>query len=336
MRIDHLSLLELTQAPRRAAVLRAGLELGVFDGLAVGPATAEEVAARYDAAPRGMRILLNALAAVGLVRASAGRYELDGDAARLLARSSPDYFGESLLLTASSQEWTALGRLAEAVRHGGTVLAENAETPGYGFWPSLARTPTWHTYPLADVLAGEVSGWSADRPQLDILDVACGHGLYGYTVAAACPQATVRSLDWANVLAEAQVHAKRLGVADRVEFTPGDMFTAPLGGPYDLTLITNVLHHFAPDRATAMLRRLRAVTRPGGLLGAVVIPTGEGDPADDPVPHLFAAVMLTWTSGGESHSLDGYRAMFAEAGYGRPRVLAAPEGGPLRLLLAGT
>jgi 2-polyprenyl-3-methyl-5-hydroxy-6-metoxy-1,4-benzoquinol methylase len=331
--VTPLSLLQMSQGARRAAILRAGLRLNVFDGLADGPLTPAEVSAALPAAERGVRILLNALAAIGVVRTDGIRYWLD-ESARILSRTSPDYFGDALMLTLSDFEWSALGGLAEAVQAGGTVLPENAESPGYGFWPELARNPTWHTYPLADKLAEVVKEWAKDRQTLAVLDVACGHGLYGFTVAAACPQATVRSVDWDNVLPETARHAEKLGVRDRTELVAGDMFEVPLGGPYDLCLITNVLHHFSAERATEMLRRLAEVTRPGGRIGVVAIPANEEDPAEDPVPHLFSAVMLAWTKEGESHTLVDYRKMFADSGLSEPQVYASDQGGPLRLLLA--
>ena len=136
-----------------------------------------------------------------------------------------------------------------------------------------------------------------------------------------------------RVLDVATVHARRLGVFDRVELTPGDMFTEPLDGPYDLTLITNVLHHFSTERATEMLRRLAAVTKPGGHIGIVAITADRDLPAEDPVPHLFSALMLAWTRGGESHSVDDYRAMLTDSGFGPPSLHTLPAI-PLRLMLA--
>jgi C-methyltransferase len=331
--IDEFTLLEMAQAVRRAGVLCAALDLAVFDGMADGPVESHELARQLHVHPRGMLVLLRALAAIGLLHTDGARYRLVPGVDRVLVSSSPDFFGETLRLAVSRYEWDALGRLSEAVRRGGTVLDENAETPEYPFWEDLARTPTPHTPLVADLLADVLAPWVAGRPRLEVLDVACGHGLYGFTVARRHPQARVRSVDWANVLRVAREHAGRLGVLDRVELTAGDMFDTPLGGPYDLTLVTNVLHHFSAERVTVMLRRLADVTRPDGRIGIVAITADARDPASDPVPHLFSALMLAWTHEGESHSLDRYRELLAATGFGEPTVHGL-QGVPLRLLVA--
>ncbi|MFI6560799.1 methyltransferase [Streptomyces sp. NPDC050534] len=331
--VDEFTLMNMAQAVRRAGVLCAGLDLDVFDTMAAGPADPETIAAQLGAPLRGIRVLLRALAAIRLLQTDGERFWLSPGADRVLVRSSPGYFGDLLRLAVSRYEWEAMGRLSEAVRQGGTVLDTNAETPGYGFWEDLARNPTPHTPPVADLLAETLAPWATGRERLDILDVACGHGLYGYTVAQRYPQARVRSVDWANVLEYSRGHAERLGVLDRVELTPGDMFEVPLDGPYDLSLITNVLHHFSPERAGEMLSRLAQVTRPGGRIGIVAITADGRDPASDPVPHLFAALMLGLTHEGESHPLETYQDILAGAGFGEPRLHQLP-GVPLRLLLA--
>ncbi|MFI1913916.1 class I SAM-dependent methyltransferase [Nocardia sp. NPDC020380] len=333
MRITELDLLQLTQTVRRVAILRAAIKLRVFDSMAAGPATAADIAAGHDLDARGTRILLDSLVAIGMLHTADSRYRLAAGATELLVSTSAGYFGAAIELTASDYEWEALGRLADSVRQGGTVLDQHAELPDYPFWTDLARNPTAHTAFVAGLLADTVAPRVSAAGWFDVLDVACGHGLYGFGVAQRFPTARIRSVDWQDVLGVAAAHARELGVAERVEFTPGDMFTVDLAGPYDLTLITNVLHHFSAERATVMLRRLASVTKPGGLIGIVAITADREAPRADPVPHLFSALMLAWTHGGESHSLDDYCAMLTASGFTAPTVHTLPAI-PLRLLLA--
>lgn len=70
--ISRESLLGMMQAYKTTSLLRTGVSMGVFDCLAEGPVDAETAAGRLGSHPRGMRILLNALAAVGLVEERAG------------------------------------------------------------------------------------------------------------------------------------------------------------------------------------------------------------------------------------------------------------------------
>jgi C-methyltransferase len=323
----------MMQAYKTTALLRTAVELGVFDILADRPATAVALAEKCGSDPRGTRILLDALTAVRLLDRDGECYRLPDGAAALLARDSPQYLGDMVKVMSSDWEWDALKRLTEAVRHGGTVLDEHAETAEFDYWVDFAAYASAIAVPTAQVMSDALAPWAAGRDPLRVLDMACGHGIYGYTFCQRNPGARVCSLDWPKVLPVAERHAQRLGVHDRVELLAGDMFTAPLGGPYDLVMITNVLHHFSEKRATELLRRAAEVLRPDGRLALVGFTGGDESPAADPLPYLFSILMLVWTNEGEVHSEAGYHRMLADSGFGRPDVHRVANL-PLRVLIA--
>jgi ubiquinone/menaquinone biosynthesis C-methylase UbiE len=325
-------LFEMMQVYKKTSLLRAGLNLGVFDALAAGPRNIEDVAQRIQAHPRGTRILVNALASIGLLELKDGKFRLTSGAARHLVSTGPEYVGGMARVFASDWEWDALKDLAAAVRRGGTVQEVHAETPGYEYWEDFASYATTVAEPTARVLADVLAPWAGRRETLDVLDVACGHGVYGYTIAVSHPQARVWSLDWPNVLEITKQHAKRLGVRARAQFIPGDMFEVPLGGPYDLVLVTNVTHHFAEERVTALLTRLASVVRPGGRVVIVGFIRSDGPPALDPAPHLFSVLMLAWTFQGESHSVEVYNRALGASGFGD--AVVHPTRLPFRILVA--
>lgn len=299
---------------KETSLLRTGVQLGVFDALAAGPLDADGVAAAVGADPRGTRLLLNALAALRLVRSSAGRYELDAGARDLLVRDSDSYYGGMVDVVASDYEWDALRDLAGAVRRGGSVTEVDAETPNYAYWETFAKSVGPVTVPTAAMLADMLAaGELPDRP-LRILDLAAGHGIYGFTLAERFPGSTVTCVDWDNVLAITAAHAERRGLTDRVRTLPGDMFTADLEGPYDIVLVTNVVHHFSEERGTELLARAAGALAPGGRVGVVGFVAGDTEPERDPEPHLFSILMLVWTQAGEVHTDAAYGRMTAGAG----------------------
>jgi cyclopropane fatty-acyl-phospholipid synthase-like methyltransferase len=132
----------------------------------------------------------------------------------------------------------------------------------------------------------------------------------------------------------ARRHAGRLGVADRMHGLSGDMFTTDLGGPYDLVLITNVLHHFSVAKAEELLRRAAEVTRPGGKVAIVGFVTDKDhSPVTDRQAHMFSLLMLAWTAEGEVHTADDYRTMLGSAGYGDFTAHLVP-GLPAQIMVA--
>jgi SAM-dependent methyltransferase len=332
--VSRERLYSMMRAYKQTALLRTAVELGIFDAIAAGAREADTIAIRIGADPRGTRILLDALAALSLVGSERGHYSLDEGARELLVSSSPRYYGAMTAVVASDDEWEAMRRLGEAVRTGGAVVETHAETPGYSYWEVFAASVSPVMNPAACVLSDLVAGWGAQRPMLDVLDIACGHGLHGFAVADRLPQARVWGLDWDNVLPHRRRHAELRGLGERTAEISGDMFETDLGGPYDLVLITNVLHHFSEQRSAQLLSRAAGVLRPGGRVGIVgFVIDDELEPAQDPEPHLFATLMLTWTHAGEVHTTAGYHRMLAAAGL-RAERSASVTGLPFHVLLA--
>ena len=123
--------------------------------------------------------------------------------------------------------------VAGAVRKGGTVVdAGGATAPEHPMWVDFARAMAPLPGFVAQLLANLLDA-DAGRPW-HVLDIAAGHGLFGITLAARNPRASVVALDWANVLTVAEENARAAGVADRFRTVPGSAFTVDYGRDYDL------------------------------------------------------------------------------------------------------
>src|SRR6516165_12232387 len=230
-------------AYQRTEALRAAIELDLFSLVGAGRHTAADLAAACQAAPRGIRILADYLTILGFLHKQSDRYELTADARVFLDRASPAYLGGAVgfLLTPELKE--CFRQLTAAVRRGGTAVSEDGTVSHDNpIWVEFARAMAPLMQMPAQLLAGLVGG-DAGRP-LRVLDVAAGHGLFGITIADRYPQAHVTALDWPGVLAVAEENARRAGVAERHALLPGSAFEVDWGGPYDLVLLTNFLHHF--------------------------------------------------------------------------------------------
>ncbi len=150
--------------------------------------------------------------------------------------------GDLAQIFTSSMFFSASDKVAEAVRHDGTVMAEHAETPGHSFWEEFARSTAAMAGPAAGALDGLLAPWFAGRDKVRVLDIAAGSGLYGFTLASR-PNVHLTSLDWPNVLVETRRWAARAGVdPTRVRYIEGNLFEVDYQGPYDLILLSHVYH----------------------------------------------------------------------------------------------
>jgi len=307
-----------------SAALKGAIELDLFSAIAEGNATAEALATRCQASTRGVRILCDYLAAVGFLHKTDGRYTLDPESGPLLDRHSPLYVGSAIRFLASPVVMQSFADVAGAVRKGGTVVdAGGATAPEHPMWVDFARAMAPLAGFVAQLLANLLDA-DAGRPW-HVLDIAAGHGLFGITLAARNPRASVVALDWANVLTVAEENARAAGVADRFRTVPGSAFTVDYGRDYDLVLLTNFLHHFDEEACVAVLRKVHAALRPGGRAVTVEMISDENR-VTPPEAATFALVMLAGTPGGDAYPFSEFERMFHRAGFARSELHPLPPG----------
>jgi SAM-dependent methyltransferase len=315
---------------QRTAAVKAGIELDVFSAIAAGATTASAVAERCGASPRGMRILLDHLTMDGFLTRAGDRYALSATGA-MLDRNSPAYVGSAIAFIASTHVRAGFDRLTEAVRRGGTALADEPSlSPEHPMWVEFARSMA----PLAGMSAMLVANALGldGGARLRVLDVAAGHGLYGITLARLNPGVEVTAIDWKNVLAVAEENAQLAGVADRFRTRPGSAFDVDYGGPYDLVLLPNILHHFDAAACERILRKSHAAVAPGGRVAIVEFVPDE-DRLGPPDAVRFALVMLAGTPGGDSYTFSEYERMLKATGFRDARLQDLPPT-PGRLVTA--
>lgn len=311
---------ETLNAFQRTEALRAGIELDLFTHIATGKHTAAELASACDASPRGVRILADALTILGFLTKSGERYGLTLDSETFLCRNSPAYLGSvtQFLLTPDLKDCFA--HLTEAVRHGGTA-SQGTVSHDNPIWVAFARAMGAMMQMPARMLTELIGG---DRQQpLRVLDVAAGHGLFGITVAQEYPQAHITALDWPKVLAVASENAHRLGVSDRHTLKPGSAFDTDWGGPYDIVLLTNFLHHFdSPTCEQLAAKAFAALASGGRALTLEFVP--EPDRVSPPATALFALTMLATTPHGDAYTFGEYEKLFASVGFARSEFHSLP------------
>jgi 2-polyprenyl-3-methyl-5-hydroxy-6-metoxy-1,4-benzoquinol methylase len=311
---------DTVNAYQRSEALRAAIELDLFTQVGAGQRTVEQLARACQAAPRGVRILADYLSILGFLRKDGDGYGLTPDSAAFLDGRAPGYLGGALEFLLSDELRECFRHLTAAVRRGGTV-DQGTVSPDNPIWVAFARAMAPLMRPAAGLLA-ELIGGDPRRP-LRVLDVAAGHGLFGITVAERYPHARVTALDWPGVLAVAAENARRAGVAARHALLTGSAFETDWGGPYDIVLLTNFLHHFDLARCRQLVAKAYTALAPGGrALTLDFIP--EPDRITPPATAGFALTMLATTAQGDAYTFAEYDAQFAAAGFRRSEFYALP------------
>jgi len=311
-------------AYQRTAALRTAIELDLFRALGEGPGNVASLAARCGASERGIRILCDFLTVVGLIAKEGEVYRHTPTSAMFLDPISPTCLGATARFLSNPALTEPFNRLTEVVRNGRTVLqGEGTVEPENPVWVEFAHSMAPMMAPMAGPLGAIVL--SERSGPIRVLDIAAGHGLFGIEIARQNPESRIVALDWAPVLNVARENARRAGVADRFETKPGSAFDVDYGGPYDVILLTNFLHHFDQPTCVALLKKIWNALAPHGLVAALEFVPNE-DRVSPPMQAAFSLTMLATTVCGDAYTFSELERMYAEAGFGDVRGHPVPTG----------
>jgi len=315
---------ETLSAYQRSAALRAAIELDLFRAIGEGPGDVASLAGRCAASTRGIRILCDYLTVIGLLAKEDGRYLHTPTSAAFLDPRSPACIASIARFLGNPVLYEPYLRLTEIVRSGRTVLEGGGTVePENPVWVEFAHSMAPMMAPMAAPL-GTIALNGSSGP-LRVLDIAAGHGLFGIEIAKQHPEARVVALDWAPVLEVARGNARAAGVLDRYETLPGSAFEVEYGGPYDIVLLTNFLHHFDPRECVRLLKKVNGALKRGGRVAAHEFVPND-DRVSPPMAAAFRLVMLAGTVGGDAYTFREIAAMYADAGFERVSSHALPAG----------
>jgi O-methyltransferase domain len=246
-----------------SGVLVAAVRSGLTARLARGPGSTEQLAAELELDPTVVGLLLDFLRASGHLRRTGDRYRLTRRSRRWLDPASKLSVAHFVEGTGDYFEWWS--ELPEIVRTG---------RPGehHDFEP---EAPYWRRYitgqlDLARLSAGEV----ARRIRVPdgartVLDIGGGHGWYSAALCQRHPGLTATVLDLPGSTRIGREIMTTAGMADRVSHRDGDVLTADLGGPYDVVLCFNLVHHLGPDQVALVLSKIHGALAPGGSVAVM-------------------------------------------------------------------
>jgi hypothetical protein len=309
---------ETMSAYQRSAAIKAAVELELFTAIAEGNQTTRALAEKCGASERGVRILCDYLTVMGFLKKENGAYSLTQDSAVFLDKHSPGYMGDATRFLLSPMLMKGFETLTDAVRQGGTAMPDEGTVP--------PENPIWveFAHAMAPMMMGPAQmmtqklGMEAGR-KIKVLDIAAGHGMYGITVARANPDAEVVAVDWPNVLEVAKENARQAGIEGRHSTIPGSAFDVDFGGPYDLVLLTNFLHHFDTETCVKLLEKIHAALAEGGRVATIEFVPNE-DRVSPPPSAMFSMVMLAGTPAGDAYTFREFEEMFSRAGFTRSEL----------------
>jgi ubiquinone/menaquinone biosynthesis C-methylase UbiE len=323
-------LMELSFAYAPPLIISAGVSNQVFDSLEDGAKTPEQVAEKTGASARALRILMNALAGLNLLKKDRhGKYSLTPESAAFLLSKNPGthagFFG-----TIAPQIISRWLRLSDIVREGRPAVAVNQETEGTEFFSQLVENIIPLSYPPAQKLADHLKV-AKTKNDIRVLDLAAGSGIWGIALAQKSPRVRVAAVDWAGMIPTTKRITQKFGVGDRFNYVEGDILEANFGSGYDIATLGHILHSEGEDRSRQLLAKTFRALISGGTIA--IAEWLVNDHRTKPLPSLmFAVQMLVNTEKGDTFSFNEIKNWLEGAGFKKVRKVEAP--GPSPLILA--
>jgi SAM-dependent methyltransferase len=321
-------------------IISAAVNNKIFDTLADGPKTVEQIKTETGGSARGLRAIMDALVGLELLkkdrsakgrirRGEQSRYSLMPESEAFLISGKPGtlagFFGSILPVMIS--RWL---RLTEIVRNGRPTVAVNQESEGTEFFSQLVETIIPMSYAGAQKLGDHLKVAKA-KEQVRVLDLAAGSGIWGIAVAQKSPQVRVTAVDRAGMIPTTKRITEKFGVRDRFDFIEGDLSEAKFGSGYDVATLGHILHSEGEERSRQLLKKTFRALKSGGTIA--IAEWLVNDDRTKPLPSLmFSVQMLVNTEQGDTFSFNEIKTWLEDAGFKRVRTLEAP--GPSPLILA--
>ena len=297
----------------KARVIMAGVRLGVFEALAAEGHTAATLAAALQLDESCLDMLLRTLVYCGYLEVNGNRYSLST-------------LGRDTMIAGGAKELTGFVQWNytqwEFVEHLETLVRTGR---GLEFHSTLKDPEAWGYYQQAMLEAARFDAPAiakrvpVRKGATRLLDLAGSHGLIGAEICRKHPPMRSTVIDLPAAIEHARKLAHLAGHADIVEHRTGDLQHDDLGSGWDVVLLSNILHHFAPDDIRKILSRARAALAADGTVAIWELER----PAPGKTPNQGDGVALFFrlTSTAAAYSGDEYAGWLKAAGFRDVRVV---------------
>jgi hypothetical protein len=313
---DFKELMSFVQGFRPAKIVMVANDLGIFDHLEESR-TAREVAELVQADPRAAGIILDALAALGLVTKEGERYQNGGLTSKYLVRGKDEYRGA--IVHHLHHTWWGWSDLE------GTVTRGHADLDKSERWldrpdseKQWVQAFIWGMHAIARDLAPQVAARMDLAGVKRLLDLGGGPATYAIAFAQANPTLAATVFDLPEPITIARENISRHGLEGRVATTAGNFLKDEIGSGYDFIWVSQILHSHTEEQCRLIIGKAVKALNPAGQLA--IQDFFLNDDRTSPLEAaMFSVHMLAVTPGGRAYTHREVAAMMENAG------LSAPE-----------
>jgi O-methyltransferase domain/Dimerisation domain len=325
-----MELMSIARGFQSAKMLMVATDLGLFGHLEE-PRTAAEAAAAVKADPRAVGILLNGLAAMGLVTKDGERFQNGELASRYLVQGKSDYRGA--IIRHMKHTWLGWSELGQTVVTGKAPDRKSEQWLDRNPWAEedWTRDFIWGMHAIARDLAPQVAAKLDLSGVRHLLDLGGGPATYAIAFAQAHPHLKAMVFDLPGPIEIAKENIALQGLTDRVDTLAGNFLEDDIGSGYDFIWVSQILHSHDEAQCRLIIEKSVQALNPGGRLAIQDFFLND-DGYTPPEAAMFSVHMLAVTPGGRSYKHREVSEWMADAGLSTPQRL---ETSPQTKVLVG-
>jgi len=291
---DHI--LNLAAAFMGSKYLYVASELGLFECLSEKPKTLEELGKEMQLPPRTLRVLADAMVALGLLTCNGDYYQND-PAVTIHLGSEPESGLRPFLRFWNHIAYPRWIKLDQAVKTGRPVFG------GLNFSKEEQQIFSDGVESLTRASAHALASAYDFNKHKRILDLGGGTGSFLILLLNQFAQLRGTLFETTNVVPLARARLENSPIWPRIEIIEGDFFKESIPEGHDLILIANVMHSFSPEQNIRLLRFVRQRVESNARL--LLIDFWTDPTRTKPLfSTLIAGEFLLYTGVGDVYSVD--------------------------------
>lgn len=274
--------------------LHSAVKLDIFSKIPSQGIASEDLADRLTFSIRGLRALLNALCAMGLLEKKGTLYFNTPWSEEFLRKESDRYIGYMIMHHHHLvKSWA---RLDEAVQSGKPVRSgPGDEKERESFLMGMFNNAMAIAPKVAEVI--KLNGRES------LLDMGGGPGTYAIYFCLKNPGLKAVVYDLPTTEPYAMKVIERFNLKDRITFQGGDYLKEDIPGRYDVAWLSHIIHSLGEDECSMVIKKAYDVLNKDGLI--FIHDFFLNQEMTGPLfPALFSLNMLVNTESGRSYSAD--------------------------------
>ncbi|MDM8539021.1 methyltransferase, partial [Desulfobacterales bacterium HSG17] len=304
------TLLKTSSSYWKSCTIHTGVKLDIFTIIGPHNKSSEEIAKKINGDVRGVSALLNALAAMELLKKTEGRFSNTDFSKQFLSKDSPDYTG--FIIMHHHHLVPSWAEMSTAVLSGNpnrsSVSDTDKENERENFLMGM--------FNMASGIAPMYSKIIDLSDCTHLLDLGGGPGTYAIYFCLNNPELKAAVFDLPTTRKFAEKTIASFNLSEKIQFKEGsylDENTDLEQEYYDAAWLSHILHGESPKDAQLIVAKAVKALKPGGKI--FIHEFILNNTMDSPLfPALFNMNMLIGTDEGQSYSEAQLQEMLKKCG----------------------